>query len=750
MGAKKTQEQFEKELHDAFPKIQVKGIYNGTKELVKMKCKIDGHEWDVLPGNVMRSGCPVCNGSIITTESFKQEIKEKHPNLEILGEWNGNKGKIKYKCTKCNEIFEYAPRTIRETGCPKCSNSPTRRYTHNEYVKKVKELCGDSVEVLEPYINMNTKIKHKCLIHNEQYDIKPSKLLIGQTSCKKCKNKKIEQNGKNKRKPQEIFEEELKKLWGNEIQLISGYTSTAKKAYFIHNTSTPHTFYIAPNSLTSAKQGCPICAGNQVCVGYNDFNTKYPELSKRLKNIEDGYKYTEQSNEKVYWVCNECGYEEYRSFCSMVHKNGRCPCCDDGYSYPNKFMFNSLLQIKEELDFLDREYNPEWCEFEYNGQKTHGIYDIYFVKNSKLYVVEMDGALGHGEKVYKNSEVTLEETIFKDKEKDRLAKEHGIKVIRIDCKYKNIKNRYEYILNNILNSELKEILDLSKIDFKKASLVSQNSMLIEAVKMWNEGYKISDIAEELHVIGTTVQNYLQQGKKHGICDSYSPKESKYRSNCNSVVCLNTRKHFRSIVDGGKEYGINESDISKCCRRKATFGGWYNGEKMYWMYEEEYNKLTEEEIKSYIPKEDGNYVKVVCLNTQECFDGLKYGAEKYGMKCTSSITACCKGYVDSAGKDENGVPLRWRYLEDYVKMSQQEIKEILEYKKMGKKPVICLNTLQVFDNAFNAKEWCNLNSKLPIQRCCRGETKVAGRHPQTNEELQWMYYKDYIKLYGEVG
>lgn len=171
--------------------------------------------------------------------------------------------------------------------------------------------------------------------------------------------------------------------------------------------------------------------------------------------------------------------------------------------------------------------------------------------------------------------------------------------------------------------------------------------------------------------------------------------------------------------------------------------------MYWMYEEEYNKLTEEEIESYVPKEDGNYVKVVCLNTQECFDGLKYGAEKYGMKGTTSITACCRGYVDSAGKDENGVPLKWRYLEDYLKMSQQEIKEILEHKKMGKKPVICLNTLQIFDNAFDAKEWCNLNSKLPIQRCCRGEVKVAGRHPQTNEELQWKYYKDYTKLYGEV-
>ena len=120
-----------------------------------------------------------------------------------------------------------------------------------------------------------------------------------------------------------------------------------------------------------------------------------------------------------------------------------------------------------------------------------------------------------------------------------------------------------------------------------------------------------------------------------------------------------------------------------------------------------------------------------------------------MKKCSGISACCMGRYNSSGKDENGNPLVWRYLSDYEKMTQEEIQQILSYKSTGKKKVICLNTLEIFDTAYLASEWCGLKDKLPIQRCCRKETKIAGVHPTLNIDLSWMYYKDYIEEFGEV-
>lgn len=275
-------------------------------------------------------------------------------------------------------------------------------------------------------------------------------------------------------------------------------------------------------------------------------------------------------------------WKYYEKKISYISKYGvTCPRCDDGYSYPNKFIYNSLLQIENQLDFLDREYRPDWCKYKYKDKNCYGIYDIYFEKNNKKFVIEMDGGLGHGNRSYTNSKTNRDELIFRDKEKDRLASEHNIKVIRIDCNYET-NDRYQFILNNILKSELSNILDLSKVNFNQSNTQSQQSLFIKAVELWNLGENISQIKSELHIHESTVTSYLKSALKYNMCD-YSVKESRRRSYSNAVVCITTGKGFKAIVDGAKYYNIDPGDISKCCRRTSTFGGWYNGQKMIWMY-----------------------------------------------------------------------------------------------------------------------------------------------------------------------
>ena len=65
-------------------------------------------------------------------------------------------------------------------------------------------------------------------------------------------------------------------------------------------------------------------------------------------------------------------------------------------------------------------------------------------------------------------------------------------MIRIDCIYEN-HDRYDYILNNILNSKLSEILPLNQIDFDEANRKSQKSLLVEACNLWNEGFTAQDV-----------------------------------------------------------------------------------------------------------------------------------------------------------------------------------------------------------------------------------------------------------------
>ena len=130
----------------------------------------------------------------------------------------------------------------------------------------------------------------------------------------------------------------------------------------------------------------------------------------------------------------------------------QCKYCSDGFSYAEKFMKSILNQLK--VDYI-HQYNPDWAH-PYR-------YDFYFKVNNKKYIVEMDGGLGHGNFTLNGKQDITGKQI--DEKKDALAKLHNIKVIRIDCNYIDIENRYDYIKEHILISEVAQILNLSKINF---------------------------------------------------------------------------------------------------------------------------------------------------------------------------------------------------------------------------------------------------------------------------------------------
>ena len=75
-----------------------------------------------------------------TTETFKELINSKYPDIEILSEWVDTQTKIKCKSKKCKHKWEVYPRTIREKVCPKCNGSKTMKLTDEEYKQRLYEV----------------------------------------------------------------------------------------------------------------------------------------------------------------------------------------------------------------------------------------------------------------------------------------------------------------------------------------------------------------------------------------------------------------------------------------------------------------------------------------------------------------------------------------------------------------------------------------------------------------------------------
>ena len=558
-----------------------------------------------------------------------------------------------------------------------------KKLTDEEYKRRIYDLYGDDISVLEPYVNQRTKILHRCNIHNFEWMGRTRQMAEGHNGCIYCSSEKRSQGLTQNI---EKVKEKLKRVCGDEFTLNDDneYLGHNEKMYFTHHLSngTSHTVYSKPDRIYNHK--CPVCSGLQVCVGFNDIWTTNPDLGNLLANPDDGFKYMQNSNKHTDFKCPVCGYICKDKSINQVNRDMdvRCPICKDGISYPNKFIFNSLLQIKDKLDFLDREYRPKWCKFELKEKIRTGVYDIYLGINNKEYIIEMDG--GFHEKLHsKEKYYTLEDIKYIDSMKDKLAIEHNIEMIRIDCSY-DYHDRYKYILRNILNSKLSEILPLELIDFEEANIKSQKSLLVEACNLWNNGYAAHEIMLELNIGKWLVSSYLKQGQKYNLCNNYSAQNSTIRSSGTKVTCVNTGISYSTIAEPSKIYNIDDKGILNCCRGNDFSAGkdLNTGEKLFWMYTDDYNKLNKREVIKYlIDKKVKEYTEnisgkaVYCTTTNEVFNSIMDAVRAYGGN-ESGIRKCCRGEIKTSGTLRNGTRLTWVFLKDYVEINNMTMEEFV--------------------------------------------------------------------------
>ena len=221
------------------------------------------------------------------------------------------------------------------------------------------------------------------------------------------------------------------------------------------------------------------------------------------------------------------------------------------------------------------------------------------------------------------------------------------------------------------------------------------------------------------------------------------KTNSYKKYKTKIVCLNSKEIFSSITEGSKKYGIDRSSVSRCCKGEKKVAGKINGDRLCWMYYDDYLKLNDIQIEEILNENCGrdNKAKVICLNTKEVFDSITEASKKSGIVRTT-ISSCCRGVTKTAG-EINGDRLCWMYYNEYLNLNDIQIEEILNKNRGGnnKVKVICLNTKEVFNSTTEASKKYGI-TRTSISRCCKGENKTAGKI--NNKKAIWMYYDEYLK------
>ena len=356
----------------------------------------------------------------------------------------------------------------------------------------------------------------------------------------------------------EIFKDEKRHMViiDREYRVVThgdGVTSN-EKWYKYYCNKCEHEGYIIETLLLNRRMGCQC----------NSIVDTTPWMIPYFQGGYDEAKlYTYGSGKYIYPICPDCGRIRAKPIqIKVIYVEHSIGCsCSDKISYPNKFGRSLLNQLNKiyKFDYLEHEYSPEWI-----GKRS---YDNYFIHNGQGYILEMDG----GWHTIDNnlSGQTKEKSRQIDDYKDRLAKEHNIEVIRINCD----ESKLEFIKNSMLSSDLNKLFDLNKINWLKCDEFALSNLVKLACDYKRNNSKITprEIGKIMKLDESTIRDYLKRGKIQGWCE-YIPRYKKKVEISKEGISLGIFPSVSELVRNSEElFGVklNAGAISLICLGKRN-------------------------------------------------------------------------------------------------------------------------------------------------------------------------------------
>lgn len=230
-----------------------------------------------------------------------------------------------------------------------------KKKTHEEYVDEVAKI-NPNIEVVEVYCGYDNKIKHRCKIDNHIWSAFPNNILRGK-GCPMCKSRKM---SREQAKSHESYVLELSQKRNNVIVLG---TYVNNKTKILHKCLIcDYEWEVSPDK-TLQHHLCPVCAHKVIGSAPNYQNSIWANIHLRYalsKYIDEETmkKYMPSSHKYIKIKCPNCGTIKEVSVEKLCGGKFRCV-CDDGVSFPNKFVFAVISQIYKDIT---TEFSPIWAK----------------------------------------------------------------------------------------------------------------------------------------------------------------------------------------------------------------------------------------------------------------------------------------------------------------------------------------------------------------------------------------------------
>lgn len=148
-----------------------------------------------------------------------------------------------------------------------------KRWNTENYSRAISLKYNGKFEVIEEFINLNTRILHKCLNDNITFYVKP-KNLIKNGYCKECDRKNREGE----------FIKKLEKKHPHIILIESYKTLKISRVFCCTKHKNPYMFKKVPSSVLKSEEPCILCR-KQRKIGAKRKNLK--QMIKDILNMKD-------------------------------------------------------------------------------------------------------------------------------------------------------------------------------------------------------------------------------------------------------------------------------------------------------------------------------------------------------------------------------------------------------------------------------------------------------------------------------
>lgn len=344
--ARKTHDEFVKDLCELNPRIIITGQYIDSKTKVQAKCIVCGHEWLARPQNLRQgTGCPLCaSNSKKTNEKFVEEMAELSPMVELISEYQNAQTKVKCRCRKCAHTWEaYPTNLLKGNACARCAGKYVR--TAEEFLCELNEI-NPNVEVLGDYVDTNTNIKCRCLVCDTVWYPTPSGLFSGR-GCPTCGRKKA--SSKLRRTHEEYVQALYEK--NPSIIVLGRYINSQTKLECRCNVCS-YTWEVVPQSLLQGT-GCPSCSG-KLTKTHEQFVSELEEISPTIEVLSK-YK---NAKTKLRCRCRTCGHRWDGVPTSLI-KGASCAKCNGTYQRSRDEFVEELKKLAPTIEVIGEYVNTQ-------------------------------------------------------------------------------------------------------------------------------------------------------------------------------------------------------------------------------------------------------------------------------------------------------------------------------------------------------------------------------------------------------